>query len=170
MNRRLATLFASLLIATLPAIGQTPQPKFPKPGTRVGLAEWKPTQQEVVASYWSLEPGWNTELEIRNNLAERQLTVTPVLGTAAGRETALPDVVLASDEVTSINLQLAVAQAAPELLNRMGSFGSAAVKRVGSSRIGFRDYSKLALHRPRRCNASGCALRCHSTVSIGPPE
>jgi len=131
MNRRLATLFASLLIATLPAICQTPQPKFPKPGTRVGLAEWKPTPQEVMASYWSLEPGWNTELEIRNNLAERQLTVTPVLRTAAGREVVLPDVVLASEEVTSINLQQAVAQAAPELVNRMGSFGSAAVRFAG---------------------------------------
>ena len=128
MNRRLATLFASLLIITLPAICQTPQPKFPKPGTRVGLAEWKPTQQEVMASYWSLEPGWNTELEIRNNLVERQLTVTPVLRTAAGREIALPDVVLASEEVTSINLQQALSQAAPELVNRMGSFGSAAVR------------------------------------------
>jgi len=128
MNRRLATLFASLLIATLPAICQTPQPKFPKPGTRVGLADWKPTQQEVMASYWSLEPGWNTELEIRNNLVERQLTVTPVLRTAAGREIALPDVVLASEEVTSINLQQALSQAAPELVNRMGSFGSAAVR------------------------------------------
>ena len=81
-----------------------------------------------MASYWSLEPGWNTELEIRNNLVERQLTVTPVLRTAAGREIALPDVVLASEEVTSINLQQALSQAAPELVNRMGSFGSAAVR------------------------------------------
>lgn len=69
--------------------------------------------------------------EIRNNLAERQLTATPVIRTAAGREIALPNVVLASDEVTSIDLQQAVAQVAPELVNRMGSFGSAAVRFAG---------------------------------------
>ena len=75
-----------------------------QPGMKIALADWKPAQQEVVASYWTLEPGWNTELEIKNNLAEGQLTITPpVLRTAAGCEIALPDVVLASDEVTSIN-------------------------------------------------------------------
>ena len=134
MNRHLSTLsapIAILLLATVTATAQTQQPKFPKPGTRVALADWKPTQQEVVASYWTLEPGWNTELEIRNNLVERKLTVTPVLRTATGREIALPDVTLASEEVTSINLQQAVAQAAPELVNHMGSFGSAAVRFAG---------------------------------------
>ena len=98
MNRHLATLFAPvviLLLATVTTTAQRPQPKFPKPGTRVTLADWKPTQQEVVAAYWTLEPGWNTELEIRNNLLERKLTVTPVLRTATGREIALPDVTLA---------------------------------------------------------------------------
>ena len=71
MNRHLATLFAPvaiLLLATTTALCQVQQPKLVKPGTRVALAEWKPTQQEVSTSYWSLEPGWNTELEIRNNL------------------------------------------------------------------------------------------------------
>jgi len=134
MSRRLAALFGSfslLLLFTFVAAAQTPQPKFPKPGTRVALADWKPTQQEVSTSYWTLEPGWNTELEIRNNLAERQLTVTPLIRTAEGREIALPDVVLASEEVTSINLQQAVAQVAPELVGRIGSYGSAAVRFSG---------------------------------------
>lgn len=134
MNHRLATLFAPvsiLLLAAVAATCQPPQPHFPKPGTTVALADWIPTQQEVIASYWSLEPGWNTELEVRNNLAKRQLTVTPVLRTAAGREIALPDIVLASEEVTSINLQQAVAEVAPELVNHMGSFGSAAVRFAG---------------------------------------
>jgi hypothetical protein len=60
MNRHLATLFAPvaiLLFAAITANAQAPQPKFPKPGTRVALADWKPTLQEVMASYWSLEPG-----------------------------------------------------------------------------------------------------------------
>ena len=134
MRHRLATLFAPvsiLLLAAVAATCQPPQPHFPKPGTTVALADWKPTQQEVIACYWSLEPGWNTELEIRNNLAKRQLTVTPVLRTAAGREIALPDIILASEEVTSINLQQAVEKVAPELVNHMGSFGSAAVRFAG---------------------------------------
>jgi hypothetical protein len=121
----------SLLLTTFAANAQTKQPVFPKPGTRVGLADWKPAQQEVATSYWTLEPGWNTELEIRNNLAERQLTVTPLIRTAAGREIALPDVVLASEEVTSINLRQAVAQVAPALVGTAGSYGSAAVRFAG---------------------------------------
>jgi hypothetical protein len=54
MSRHLSVLFGSfslLLLFTLIAIAQAPQPKFPKPGTRVGLADWKPTQQEVSTSY-----------------------------------------------------------------------------------------------------------------------
>jgi hypothetical protein len=112
MTRIVSTLLAIVSLVSVAARNtgaQTQQPRIPKPGTRVALADWKPTQQEVSTSYWTLDPGWNTELEIRNNLAERQLTVTPLIRTAAGREIALPDVVLASDEVTSINLQQAVA-------------------------------------------------------------
>lgn len=135
MNRHLATFLAPAAVlfffAAVTATCQTEQPRLVKPGTKVGLAEWKPTQQEVSTSYWTLEPGWNTELEIRNNLAERKLTVTPVLRTAGGREIALPDVVLASDEVTSIDLSDALAKVAPELPGRVGSFGSAAVRFAG---------------------------------------
>ena len=135
MNHRLATLFAPvsiLLLAAVAATCQPPQPHFLRSlGRRSHWPIRVPTQQEVIASYWSLEPGWNTELEVRNNLAKRQLTVTPVLRTAAGREIALPDIVLASEEVTSINLQQAVAEVAPELVNHMGLFGSAAVRFAG---------------------------------------
>ena len=76
MNRHLATLFAPvviLLLATVTTTAQPPQPKFPKPGTRVTLADWKPTQQEVVAAYWTLEPGWNTELEMKKQPAREKV-------------------------------------------------------------------------------------------------
>lgn len=65
MSRHLAGLLANvslLLLATLTTTCIAQQPSLVKPGTRVGLAGWKPTQQEVSTSYWSLEPGWNTEL------------------------------------------------------------------------------------------------------------
>jgi len=32
--------------------------------------------QEVFAPYWTTEPGWETELQLKNNLASGRLTVT----------------------------------------------------------------------------------------------
>ena len=48
---------------------------------------------EQVAAYWTTEPGWRTELQLRNSLASEDLTVTPALRSADGKETALPAVV-----------------------------------------------------------------------------
>ena len=31
-------------------------------------AKWEPKPQEMFVSYWTLEPGWSTQLEIRNNV------------------------------------------------------------------------------------------------------
>lgn len=37
---------------------------------------------EQYVSYWTTEPGWRTELQLRNNLDPGELTVTPALRTA----------------------------------------------------------------------------------------
>ena len=52
-------------------------------------AKWTPAPQELYAPYWTLEPGWTTELEMRNNLARRDLQITPVLRTPDGVEVSL---------------------------------------------------------------------------------
>lgn len=93
----------------------------PKPPTR---ADWKPSQQEVFVPYWTLEPGWDTQLEIRNNLGWHDLDVTPVLRTAGGTEIALPPVTVAPDQIVAVDLRQAIVGRAPQLLDKPESFGS----------------------------------------------
>lgn len=93
----------------------------PKPRRQ---ADWKPSQQQIFVSYWTLEPEWNTQLEVRNNLGWHDLDVRPVLRTAAGAEFELAQVTVAPDQVVTIDLRQAVAGVAPELLDKPESFGS----------------------------------------------
>lgn len=37
------------------------------------------TPQKMFAPYWTIEPGWHSEIQLRNNLISSPLTVTPVL-------------------------------------------------------------------------------------------
>lgn len=45
-----------------------------------------PKPQESYAPYWTSEPGWTTELQLKNNLLKASLTVTPVLRLASGKK------------------------------------------------------------------------------------
>ena len=45
--------------------------------------------QVMFAPYWTAEPGWHSEFQLRNNLASGTLTVTPVLRLYTGQEVAL---------------------------------------------------------------------------------
>ena len=76
-----------------------PAPKPPVPG------KWEPSAQQVYTPYWTLEPGWDTELEIHNNVRQHDVTATPVLRLSSGKEVALPSVTLATDEVVSLDLR-----------------------------------------------------------------
>jgi hypothetical protein len=55
-----------------------------------------PKPQEVFAPYWTSEPGWDTELQLKNNLASGPLTVTPVLRLASGEEIPIDTVTIPS--------------------------------------------------------------------------
>lgn len=54
----------------------------------VFAGEPKPSPQESTAPYWTAEPGWHTEFQLKNNLAQSDLTVTPVLRMKGGRGVA----------------------------------------------------------------------------------
>lgn len=90
----------------------------------VGPAKWTPAPQEVSVAYWTLEPGWNTNLEMRNNLRSRELTITPVLRAATGQELSLAPVTVAAQHVVALDLRK-LAQVDPKILTYLGSFGSA---------------------------------------------
>ncbi len=106
---------------------QNAPPQHPPRPKLLGPAKWDPSPQEVSAAYWTLEPGWNTDLEMRNNLHSRELTITPVLRNAAGQELSLAPVTVAAQHVVSIDLRN-LAQTDPKILNYFGSFGSVAFR------------------------------------------
>jgi hypothetical protein len=81
--------------------------------------------QEQFLPYWTTETGWRSELQLRNNLASKKLTVTPALRTLDGRETALAPVTLMPREVQSIDLDAAIDSGSPQLV---GAFGSVVLR------------------------------------------
>ena len=111
-----AIIFSSIIASAQSENNQ--QTHLPHP------AKWSPKAQEMFVSYWTLEPGWSTELEVRNNIAHRDLTVTPVLRTMAGTEIILTPVTVPPEHVAAIDLRQAISSTAPELLDRADSYGS----------------------------------------------
>jgi len=79
------------------------------------------SNHEQVVSFWTSEGGWHSELQLRNNLRDKSLAITPVLRSATGEETALPSVTVNPQEVRTLNLNDAIGDSAPHLA---GSYGS----------------------------------------------
>ena len=103
-------LCLALLLAPLAAPQQSPSRPPPAPA-----------DQEQIVPYWTTETGWKSELQLRNNQAVQDLTVTPVLRTAYGAETTLAPVTIKPQEVKSIDLDAAIGATAPQLVGTYGS-------------------------------------------------
>src|ERR1700685_1329721 len=69
--------------------------------------------QEVFAPFWTSDPGWETELQLKNNLPSQSLTVTPVLRLASCEEIALDPVTLATNVSTPLEINQALLQPLP---------------------------------------------------------
>src|ERR1700722_18630303 len=69
--------------------------------------------QEVFAPYWTSEPGWETELQLKNNLSSGSLTAMPVLRLASGEEIALEPVTIASNASASVEINQALLKHSP---------------------------------------------------------
>jgi hypothetical protein len=101
------------LVLFLPPLATSQQtPSFPPPA---------PADQEQIVPYWTTETGWKSELQLCNNQIGSDLTVTPVLRTAYGAETALSAVTIKPQEVKAIDLELAIGTTAPQLVGTYGS-------------------------------------------------
>ncbi|HEY6764895.1 MAG TPA: hypothetical protein VI386_08985, partial [Candidatus Sulfotelmatobacter sp.] len=87
-----------------------------------------PKPQESFAAYWTAESGWDTDLRLRNNLAAGNLTVTPVLRLADGREIVLEAQTIPSNGSVSVPVGEALSKRAPGLLNQPTAFGSVAFR------------------------------------------
>ncbi|HZQ93115.1 MAG TPA: hypothetical protein VFA60_15090, partial [Terriglobales bacterium] len=92
-----------------------------------------PTPHESIAPYWTVEPGWDTELQIKNNMVAASLTVTPVLRLNTGAEYPLDPVTIAPSDVTSIHVSDALSKKAPDLVNQVGAYGSVVFRYVSSN-------------------------------------
>lgn len=84
--------------------------------------------QESFAPYWTSEPGWDTELQLKNNLASGLLTVTPVLRLASGEEIPLDAVTIPSNVSISVWVNEALLKHSPAVLSLPGSYGSVAFR------------------------------------------
>jgi hypothetical protein len=105
-----------ILLCRLPCFAQ--QPTAPQPHSHP-LPE--PIDQEQFIPYWTTETGWRSELQLRNNMDAVDLTVTPVLRTADGAETALSPVTIKPQEIQIVDLESAVTGSAPQYVGTYGS-------------------------------------------------
>jgi hypothetical protein len=104
----------------------------------------KSQSQEIWAAYWSAEPGWHTDLQIRNNYGKQDLTVQPVLKLADGSEIPLPSVTMAASDNEVVDLNAAVAAAAPTL-SPSKAYGSIVVRFI--SHTSQNAFVNVMLHR-----------------------
>ena len=120
------TLLVSFAASSVIAAAQS-SPAAPPEGDKAPLHQ--PTSAHVLEikafeqyiAYWTAEPGWRTELQLRNNRVAADLTVTPALRSAGGDETALPPVTIRPGEVVSMDLSKVVVQNARSLAGGYGS-------------------------------------------------
>jgi len=76
-----------------------------------------PRAQELFISYWTSEPGWGTELQLKNNLASQPLTVTPVLRFASGQEVPLTPVTIPANDSVSVWVNQGLLEHSPAMLS-----------------------------------------------------
>src|SRR6516225_5306280 len=133
----LLTLFTGQGIA-----GQEPTAP-PSPSQWPIPAQPDAADREQFLPYWTSETGWNSELQLRNNAINEDLTVTPVLRLADGAETSLAPVTIKPQEVKSVDIDAAVAAAsAPQFV---GTFGSVVLRYRSPSLPVL--YASLMIHR-----------------------
>jgi hypothetical protein len=91
-----------LLLCSLSALSsrcQTPKAQQVPAGSIRSETPIVLEDHEQIIAYWTTETGWNSELQLRNNLVAHELTVTPALRLADGAETSLAPVTIKPQEV-----------------------------------------------------------------------
>jgi len=145
-NLRFTRVFFSLVVLTLftgQGIGGQEPSAPPSPSQWPIPAQPDAADREQILAYWTTETGWNSELQLRNNAIDEDLTVTPALRLADGAETSLAPVTIKPQEVKSVDIDAAVAAAsAPQFV---GTFGSV-VLRYRSPSLPIL-YASLMVHR-----------------------
>jgi hypothetical protein len=105
-------------------------------------------QFEVFAPYWTLEPGWHSELMLRNNSSDKQVSVTPILRLSSGNEVKLEPLSLEPNETRTINIANSPALTAAGLTHRSGSYGSVLFRY--SAQTAGNIYASVMIHMTER--------------------
>lgn len=114
----LAILIVLTTVATSDKLALAQHSQSPSAGRKV---RFEAKDYEQFAPYWTAEPGWRSELQMRNNRAQGDLTVTPVLRAADGSEFPLAPVVIAPNEIKVIDVSQGVITQAPQMARAYGS-------------------------------------------------
>jgi len=102
-------------LVTAQSVPNIPKPHTPRPPLPAA-------DQEQFIPYWTSETGWTSELQLKNNAAGSDLTVTPALRLPDGTESPLVAITIKPQEVQLLDINSAISTAgAPQLV---GTFGS----------------------------------------------
>lgn len=102
--------------------------------------------QESYAPYWTSEPGWTTELQLKNNLTSTPLTVTPVLRLASGREIPLDPTTIPPNTSVSVWVNEGLLAHASDLLMQPGSYGSVVFRYTSANALNLYANVVLSIH------------------------
>jgi len=118
--------------------------------------------QQQFLSYWTSETGWQSELQLRNNVVGHDLTVTPVLRSTDGVETTLAAVTIKSQEVRSVDLDMAISDAKASQL--VGTYGSIVLR--------YRSSTWSSLYAAEMIHKVGHAVAFHidATMELQAPQ
>lgn len=115
--------------------------------------------QEQFLPYWTTEPGWQSEIQLRNNQQSADLTVTPVLRTTNGTETSLQPVTIKPREALITDIATALASVAPNLI---GSYGSVVLR--------YKAPTEMSLYSMAMIRGAGKPLALHIDSSSQLPS
>jgi len=101
--------------------------------TAHGVRSTKAIPQEAYAGYWTDEPGWHTELEIRNNLRAAPIEVTPVLRLSDGTEISLSPQNIEANSAVMVDVSAELEARSPASAGRSGTFGSVVFRYTASN-------------------------------------
>lgn len=127
---RFTSVFTAVIVVCVCAFSQQPATQLTREQLRAShdiqaASRVLPSREfEQFAPYWTAEPGWHTELQLRNNLVSDDLTVRPSLRLSDGTEVDLNPIILLSGEVRSIDLMDALANINSHLAGRADAYGS----------------------------------------------
>jgi hypothetical protein len=79
--------------------------------------------QQLFAPYWTAEPGWHSEFQLRNTMTSAPLTVTPVLRLATGQQYSLTTVTIQPADVV-VDVAEELQKISPAVAEQAGTYGS----------------------------------------------